>query len=113
MKKNILSMVLIMLFGVITIQANTTTIDNPKPVKAIVTQVYNMLGEYEIPDEIRGYKAEVRVAVDKGNYLRILSIETENKALEDFIKTSIDFQKLSKGEYKQGFVYRIPIEVRK
>ncbi|WP_373516517.1 hypothetical protein [Pricia sp.] len=85
----------------------------PKAAKIIAAQIYSMLGEFKIPDDIRGSKAEVRIAVDTGNYLRVLSIETENENLAAFIRNSIDFEKLNRGTFEQGIVYRVPIEVKK
>lgn len=113
MKKSIFMLIVVICLSVVNVFASAPEVKEPKPAKAIVVQVFNMLGEKLIPDEIRGSKAEVRVAVANGNYLRILSIETENEALAKFIRTSIDFKKLTKGTYEQGVVYRIPIEVRK
>lgn len=113
MRNCIFVLSLIMLFSLSNSIAATPKVNKPKTSKAIAIQIYNMLGENAIPNEIRGSKAEVRVAVDRGNYLRILSVETENEELEKFIRTSIDFRKLAKGTYEQGIVYRIPLEVRK
>lgn len=113
MRKSIFVLTLVTLFGLTNSIAATPEVNVPKTSKAIAVQIYNMLGENPIPNEIRGAKAEVRVAVDTGNYLRILSIETENVALEKFIRSSIDFRKLTKGTYEKGIVYRIPLEVRK
>lgn len=84
----------------------------PKASKVIAAQMYDMLSENAIPADIRGAKAEVRVAVDTGNYLRILSVETENEAFEAFIRSKVDFQKLTKGTFEKGIVYRVPIEVK-
>lgn len=112
MRKSIFVLTLVMLFGLTNSIAATYEVKGPKTSKAIAVQIYKMLGENPVPNEIRGSKAEVRVAVDTGNYLRILSVETENEALEKFIRTSIDFKKLTRGTYEQGIVYRIPLEVR-
>lgn len=112
MRKSIFILTTVLLLSTIGVFATTPEISEPKTTKALTIQIYNMLGENLIPNDIRGSKAEVRVAVDTGNYLRILSIETENEALEKFIKTRIDFRKLSNGTYEQGIVYRIPLEVR-
>ncbi|MBC6998291.1 hypothetical protein [Cytophaga sp. FL35] len=87
--------------------------DNVVPSKAVAAQVYKMLDVPVIPETIRGERAEVRLAVDRGNYLRILSIETESEALKAFIKTNVDFQRLSPGTFEQGVVYRVPVEVKK
>ncbi|WP_149304839.1 hypothetical protein [Pareuzebyella sediminis] len=113
MKKTLLTLVIAMAFNVGYVVAADAKPAFPNPAKAIASQIYEMLGENNIPDEIRGSKAEVRVAVDRGNHLRILSVDTENEAMEDFVRSSIDFQKLGKGTYEKGIVYRIPIEVKK
>lgn len=85
----------------------------PKASKIMATQIYSMFGEFAIPDDIRGSKAEVRITVDTGNYIRVLSVETENEKLAAFIRSSIDFEKLNKGRFEKGIVYRIPVEVKK
>ena len=91
--------------------AHNPQLNEVKPAKALTTQIYQMLSENAIPSEIRGSRAEVRLAVDDHGYVRILSIETENEALKSFLKSSVDFKKVSKGSYQQGIVYRVPIEV--
>ena len=113
MKKTLLTVLAALALNIGLVKAADNDIHEPKLAKVLASQIYTMLGENIIPNEIRGSKAEVRVAVDTGNYLRILSVETENEALETYIRSSIDFQKITKGTYKQGIVYRIPIEVKK
>ncbi|MBT9190040.1 MULTISPECIES: hypothetical protein [Zobellia] len=115
MKKSIYALMVMMVFNIGYVLANTPEVEvhEPKALKVLTSQIYEMLGTNVIPNDIRGSKAEVRVAVDEGNYLRILSIETENEALKDFLKSAIDFEKLSKGTFEKGIVYRIPIEVAK
>lgn len=113
MKKTALTFLIAMALNVGYAMAADTKPIFPNPAKVIASQIYDMLGENKIPDEIRGYEAEVRVAIDRGNHLRILSVETDNEALEDFLRSSIDFQKLTKGTYEKGIVYRIPIKVKK
>lgn len=113
MKKVILIAIVAMAMNVGYSSTGIPDFHEPKAAKILSSQIYNMLGENTIPDAIRGSKAEVRVAVDTGNYLRILSIETDNETFRNFIKSSIDFQKITKGTYEQGIVYRIPIEVKK
>jgi len=113
MKKTLLTLLAAITLNIGYVTAADTEIHEPKLAKILASQIYSMLGENVIPSEIRGSKAEVRVAVDTGNYLRVLSIETDNEALETYIKSNINFQKITKGTYKQGIVYRIPIEVKK
>ncbi|AYN68741.1 hypothetical protein D1013_15820 [Euzebyella marina] len=113
MKKILFMLIVTVVTGVgYAMTADSEMID-PVPSKAVAAQVYKMLDVPNIPDEIRGHRAEVRLAVDRGNYLRILTVETENVALKEFIKKNVDFQRLAKGTFEQGVVYRIPIEVKK
>ena len=112
MKKVIFTLIAAMTLHIGYSASDISELHDPKAKKILTSQIYNMLGDNTIPDAIRGSKAEVRIAVDTGNYLRILSIETENEDLRSFIKSSIDFQKITKGTYQKGVVYRIPIEVR-
>lgn len=113
MKKTLFILIAAITLNIGHVMASDSENTEPKSVKVLTNQIYKMLGEKDIPDEIRGYKAEVRIAVDNGNYLRILSVETENDALETYIRSRIDFQKLKKDTFEQGIIYRIPIEVRK
>lgn len=94
------------------VMAADSEFNAPSPSKAVAAQVYKMLDVPNIPNEIRGHRAEVRLAVDRGNYLRILSIESENDALSEFIRQNVDFQRLATGTFEQGVVYRVPIEVK-
>ncbi len=111
MKKVIFLIISVLVFNLGYASDESAVAHKPKASK-ITEQIYDMLAENPIPNEIRGAKAEVRVAVDDGNYLRILSVETDNKAFDSYIRTTIDFRKLTRGTYEKGIVYRIPIEVK-
>lgn len=97
-----------MFFNVLFVSANIT---EPVKAKALTNQIYNLLGEEEIPNEIRGQKAEVRLEVDNKGRIRILTVDTESKMLSDYIKENVHFKVISKGSYEEGMVYRVPIEV--
>ncbi|CAM4175151.1 hypothetical protein [Zobellia nedashkovskayae] len=113
MKKSVYALMVMMALNIGFAFAGTPESHQPKAVQLLTSQIYEMLSENVIPNEIRGSKAEVRVAVDEGNYLKILSIETDNEALRTYLKGAIDYEKLSKGTFQKGIVYRIPIEVAK
>ncbi len=112
MKKTLVLLFAAVALNIGYVAAADNEIHEPKMAKILASQIYSMLGENVIPNDIRGSKAEVRVAVDTGNHLRVLSVETDNEALEAYIRSSINFQKITKGTYKQGIVYRIPVEVK-
>lgn len=113
MKKILFLIAAVITFNIVSASDGNVERHEPKSAKIIASQIYSMLGEFTIPDNIRGSKAEVRVAIDTGNYIRVLSIETENENLAAFIRSSIDFEKLNRGTFEKGIVYRVPIEVKK
>lgn len=113
MKKTVFILMAAMVLNAVQVFASDPQKGDAKPAKAITTQIFQLLSDNMIPDEIRGATAEVRVALDNGDYLRVLSVKTENEALETFVRNSIDFQKVSKGTFEQGVIYRIPLKVSK
>lgn len=96
-----------------SVSANTFGETNPITSSAFISQIYSMLDEVYVPNEIRGQKAEVRLAVDHKGTVRILSITAESDALAAYIKENIDWQEIRKGSYNADIVYRVPIEVAK
>lgn len=110
--KNIFYVTLVfVLVNLSTVSANTFGEINPMNSSALISQIYNLLDEAYVPNEIRGQKAEVRLAVDTDNMVRILSVEADSDRLETYIRENIDFQKIRKGTFESGIVYRVPIEV--
>ncbi|WP_027078119.1 hypothetical protein [Maribacter antarcticus] len=93
------------------VSANDIRDTEPKNARALTSQIYGMLGEDWIPNEIRGQKAEVRLAVDGKGIVSILSITTESDMLAKYLRENIDFQEIRKGSYVEGIIYRVPIEV--
>ncbi|SEL56553.1 hypothetical protein SAMN04488008_104212 [Maribacter orientalis] len=110
MKKILYFTVIFTFLSVSCVLANDT---EPKSTKALTSQIYNLFAEENVPDQIRGQKAEVRLAVDDKGLVRILSISTNSSLLSEYIKENIDFQELRKGSYDEGIVYLVPIEVAK
>tara|TARA_R110002051_G_scaffold153510_4_gene225916 strand:+ start:36344 stop:36676 length:333 start_codon:yes stop_codon:yes gene_type:complete len=110
MKKIVYFTVIFTFLSVSFLLANDT---KPKNTKALTSQIYSLLAKEIVPDEIRGQKAEVRLAVDDKGFVRILSIATNSSMLSKYIRDNIDFQELRKCSYDEDIVYLIPIEVAK
>ena len=108
MKKIVYFTVVITFLCVSFVSANDI---KPKNTKALTSQIYNLLAEENVPDQIRGQKAEVRLAVDNKGLVRILSISTNCSMLSSYIRENIDFKELRKGSYDEDIVYLVPIEV--
>jgi hypothetical protein len=111
MRNFIVAIVITTFLNTAFVSANDFRETEPKITRALTSEVYGMLGEDTIPNEIRGQKAEVRIAVDGKGIARILSIATESDLLAKYLKENIDSREVKKGDYVEGIIYRVPIEV--
>ncbi|MEP2057705.1 MAG: hypothetical protein ABJJ05_07860 [Maribacter litoralis] len=109
MKNLKLLLVFVFALGIGTVTAHEKVNNEDKGAKWITTQIYEMLADEEIPDQIRGARAEIKIALADDGVYRLLSIKTNNKHLKDFIKTGIDFENLEPGD--KDLVYVVPIEI--
>ena len=108
MKKILYFTVIFTFLSMSSVSANDT---ERKSTKALTNQIYNLFAEEIVPNDIRGQKAEVRLAVDDKGLVRILSISTNSSLLSEYIKENIDFKELRKGSYDEDIIYLVPIEV--
>ena len=109
MKKISILLVFMMAFSTLTLKANDKNPKNIKETQWLTSQIYQMLADESIPDNIRGAKAELRIILaEDGNY-RILSVDSNNDNLRDFLKDGIDLDVIAKG--RTNVVYVIPIEI--
>ncbi|TDS16963.1 hypothetical protein DFQ03_1452 [Maribacter caenipelagi] len=109
MKKIKILLIAMLAVGIGTATANDIEYKEDKGAKWVTTQIYEMLADEDIPDQIRGAKAKIKIAVaDDGKY-RLLSVESNNHFLKEFLKEGIDFESLEPGN--KNVVYVIPIEI--
>ena len=109
MKKVKIILIAMLTFGIGTVTAHDTESNEDKGTKWITSQIHEMLADEEIPDQIRGAKAEIKIAVAEDGMYRLLSIESTNSKLKEFLKNGIDFKNLEPGN--SDIVYIIPIEI--
>lgn len=96
-------------FGIGTVTAHDKECNEDKGTKWITTQIYEMLADEYIPDQIRGAKAKIKIAVANDGMYRLLSVESNNSLLKEFLKDGIDFKNLK--PRNTDLVYVIPIEI--
>ena len=109
MKKISILLVAIMALSIGTVSANDKQPKKDKETQWLTTQIYEMLADNAIPDDIRGAKAQIRIAMADDGVFRILSVDSNNAKLKNFLKDGIDLQNLDRG--KKNVVYVIPVEI--
>lgn len=107
MKKLGLLLVAIIFIGTGCIYANT----KPMTTKKLTNQITKILMSSPIPDEIKGSVAELRLTIDSFGEMHVLSINTADEKLEQYLMDAVHSNLVNKGTYKPGKVYRIPILV--
>lgn len=109
MKKVKILLIAMLTFSVGTIAAHDKEFNDDKGTQWITTQIHEMLANEDIPNQIRGAKAEIKIAVADDGMYRLLSIKSNNSHLKEFLKKGIDFENLVPGN--TDLVYVIPIEI--
>ncbi|WP_396635146.1 hypothetical protein [Maribacter sp. R86514] len=109
MKKVKIILIAFLTFGIGTVTAHDKESNEDKGTKWITAQIHDMLADEDIPNQIRGAKAEIKIAVAEDGMYRLLSIKSNNGHLKEFLKNGIDFKSLEPGN--TDLVYVIPIEI--
>ncbi|MDE3742582.1 hypothetical protein [Maribacter polysaccharolyticus] len=107
MKKIGFLLIAMIFIGSGCIYANT----EPITTKKLTNQITKILLSKEIPDEIKGSVAELRLAIDSFGEIQVLSINTTDRNLENYLMEAVHNNLVNKGTFKPGKVYRIPILV--
>ncbi|WP_299796260.1 hypothetical protein [uncultured Maribacter sp.] len=109
MKKVKIFLIAILALSIGTVTAHDKETEKDRGTEIITAQIHDMLADQEIPDNIRGAKAEVKIALADDGIYRLLSVNSNNENLKHFLKDGIDFQNLTPGN--KDLVYVIPIEI--
>ena len=84
------------------------------PEAKICSQIESLLEErngFNLGDSNELY-AVVRFMVNDANEIVVLSVETQDERLENFVKARLNYEKVADQNLKEGKTYRVPIRVR-
>ena len=108
MRKISLVFVAAALFATATVSATTPGTSNPT--EKLSSQIYKILeaNTFEVQDEVT---ADVRFTINKEGEIVVLSVDTEDKALEGFLKGRLNYKKVELQNAKEGKLYTIPVRI--
>lgn len=110
MRKFSLFLVAALLLSVVSVSAN-----DPKPKKpaneTLSAQIGDLLDNNAFIVENRDLTAKVRFTLNEDKEIVVLSIETDDKVLEAFVKNRLNYQKVTLDEYREGRTYTIPVRI--
>ena len=108
MRKTSLLVVAAMLLSTSVVFSNST--EGQDPSKKLKKQVTYLLSGYEMPSE-KDVNATVLFTVNKEKEFVVLSVDTNDKSLEDYVKFRLNYRKIKFDGIPEGRRYTIPIRI--
>lgn len=98
-----------MLLTVGNVFANeVTTVD---PSESLSAQISKLLSNNAFTQNELALTAQVRFTLNNDHQIVVLSVETENMALADFVKRKLNYEEVDLEDYKEGKLYTIPVRI--
>jgi hypothetical protein len=109
MRKLSLVFVAAMLLATGNILANDSV--NTVPTKKLSAQIGELLEDNYLTDNQVNLTAQVRFTLNNEGEIVVLSVDTENKSLESFVKYKLNYKKVEVNDSKEGKMYIVPIRI--
>ena len=92
-----------------SVSANTNPIKKAEP-NSITETVSKLLEkpDFQLNEDT---KAMVQIAINQNNEMVVLSVDTEDEALEGFLKGRLNYKKVELQNAKEGKLYTIPVRI--
>ena len=93
------------------VSANTNPIKNAEP-SSISQTVAELLKKpsFEVKENV---DTLAYIYVNEQDEMVVLSVDTDNRVVEDYIKSRLNYKKLSKNVLNHGKMYKLPIKIQK
>ena len=106
--------IVILLVSIFTINSTMANNSNPiKPDKVLRSEIVSLIGN-SIPIKVnKEINTEIFFVVNNKNEVIIVSMDSNNKGLDDFIKSTLNYKKLFTKTAKKGELYAFNLKVLK
>ncbi len=109
MRKIKIASVAFMLFATLGAFANKG--NNEIPEKSLSSQIYEMLKQNSFELQYNEMTADVRFTINEKGEMVVLSVETKNEVLENFVKSRLNYQKVESGNPVEGKIYTVAVRI--
>ena len=107
--KKLAVLIFVFAMSVTTTFANNED-DKRKEERALRTQIVKLLGNYESKETVQ---AEVKFMINRKGEIIVLSVESENKNVDAYIKSALNYKTVSKKVAKRMRMYIVPLKIVK
>lgn len=97
------------LFAVVNVSASSTP-EPVNPTKTLATQIHEMLesNTFNVSEDLT---AKVQFTINKDGEIVVLSVDTEDEALEGFVKRRLNYKKVELNNFREGKKYTVPVRI--
>ncbi|SHJ26180.1 hypothetical protein [Pseudozobellia thermophila] len=81
---------------------------NPKNLSG---QIAEMLRNNSLSSDVVNLRAQVRFTLNNEQEIVVLSVDTEDEDLENFVKAKLNYKKVELDDYEEGKLYTIGVRV--
>jgi len=103
-----------LLFAVMLLSVGTlfASADKPKnPNKNLSAQIGDLLDDNSFIVDYNDLTAKVKFTLNRDQEIVVLSVETDSRILEKFVKNRLNYQKVQLQEYREGKTYTVPVRI--
>lgn len=86
-------------------------VNEVNPLETLSEQISQLLSENSFAQNEVELTAQVRFTLNNDHEIVVLSVETENPVLEDFVKLKLNYEKVILGTYKEGKLYTVSVRI--
>lgn len=109
MRKISLVLVAAMLLFTGSIFAND--VKDTDPVKSLSSQITKILSNNHFSEATVDASAQVRFTVNNQGEIVVLSVDTNNYALESFVKGRLNYKKIDATDLKEGKLFTVSVRI--
>lgn len=79
--------------------------------KNLSSQIAAMLKDNSLTPELVNLRAQVRFTLNNEKEIVVLSVDSEDPYLENFVKAKLNYKKVDLDDYQEGKLYTIGVRV--
>ncbi|MFT5942032.1 MAG: response regulator RpfG family c-di-GMP phosphodiesterase [Sediminicola sp.] len=115
MRKISLILIAAMLFSIGNVFANDPSLvsnTNVDPEKKLTLQIGELMKENSFANEGYDLLAQVRFTLNNESEIVVLSVATQDEPLESFVKSRLNYEKVSVNGFEEGQIYVVQVRIK-
>lgn len=104
----------VLAFALFTINVSAATLNPIKPTDELRTEIVELIGSSYMDEmEENEYSADVLFTVNSKRELIVLSVESDNHLIENYLKRKLNYRKVDHRPSEPGEIYLLPVKMIK